>query len=92
MRFGVLHRLIRYRNKSEKNERLNSEQDCYHNREKPMKANLPVDATEECTVAPVLTLGVRQIGAGHPVYIVAELSANYNQDYEQAVRIIHAAR
>jgi pseudaminic acid synthase len=57
-----------------------------------MKANPSVDATEERTVAPVLTLGVRQIGAGHPVYIVAELSANHNQDYEQAVRIMHAAK
>ena len=34
----------------------------------------------------------RKIGAGQPVYIVAELSANHNQDYEQAVRIIHAAK
>jgi pseudaminic acid synthase len=57
-----------------------------------MKANPSVDPPEERTVAPVLTLGIRQIGAGHPVYIVAELSANHNQDYDQAVRIIRAAR
>ncbi len=34
----------------------------------------------------------RTIGSGHPVYIVAEMSANHNRDYDQAVRIIHAAR
>ena len=34
----------------------------------------------------------RRIGSGEPVYIVAEMSANHNQDYDQAVRIIHAAK
>src|SRR2546426_244108 len=34
----------------------------------------------------------RQIGPGHPVYVVAELSANHNQDFDQAVRIIQAAK
>jgi pseudaminic acid synthase len=34
----------------------------------------------------------RQIGPGKPVYIVAELSANHNQDFEQAVQIIDAAK
>lgn len=29
---------------------------------------------------------------GHPTYILAELSANHNQDFEQAVRLIHAAK
>ena len=33
----------------------------------------------------------RQIGAGAPVYIIAEMSANHGQDFEQAVRIIEAA-
>ena len=32
------------------------------------------------------------IGPGHPVYIIAELSANHNQDFDQAVRILKAAR
>src|SRR5207253_2104308 len=31
-------------------------------------------------------------GPGHSVYIIAELSANHNQDYDQAVKIIHAAK
>jgi len=34
----------------------------------------------------------RRIGPGHPVYIVAEMSANHNQDFEQAVCILHAAK
>ena len=34
----------------------------------------------------------RPIGPGHPVYIIAELSANHNQDFDQAVRILEAAR
>jgi pseudaminic acid synthase len=38
------------------------------------------------------TIGGRQIGAGQPVYVVAELSANHNHDFEQAVRLIQACK
>ncbi|HUF09856.1 MAG TPA: pseudaminic acid synthase [Rhodothermales bacterium] len=31
------------------------------------------------------------IGPGQPAYIVAELSANHNQDFDEAVRLVHAA-
>lgn len=34
----------------------------------------------------------RKIGDGFPVYIVAELSANHNQKYEESVKLIHAAK
>ena len=34
----------------------------------------------------------RSIGAGEPVYIIAELSANHNQDFNEAVKLIHAAK
>lgn len=34
----------------------------------------------------------RHIGEGYPVYIVAEMSANHNRDFNQAVRIIEAAK
>jgi pseudaminic acid synthase len=37
-------------------------------------------------------IGTRSIGSGQPVYIVAEISANHNQDFEQAVRLLHAAK
>lgn len=39
-----------------------------------------------------IQIGERRIGAGAPVYVIAELSANHNQDFEQAVRIIQAAK
>jgi len=37
-------------------------------------------------------LGDRSIGAGYPTYIVAELSANHNGEYDQAARIVRAAK
>lgn len=34
----------------------------------------------------------RQIGAGHPAYIIAEMSANHGHDFEQAVKILREAK
>jgi pseudaminic acid synthase len=34
----------------------------------------------------------KQIGDTHPVWIIAELSANHNQNFEQAVQLIKAAK
>lgn len=34
----------------------------------------------------------RQVGSGHPCYVVAELSANHNGSYDRAVATIHAAK
>jgi pseudaminic acid synthase len=39
-----------------------------------------------------LKIGEHRVGPGCPVYVVAELSANHNQEFEQAVRIIQAAK
>ncbi|MGH9512483.1 MAG: pseudaminic acid synthase [Terriglobales bacterium] len=39
-----------------------------------------------------IAIGKRRIAANGPVYIIAEISANHNQDFDQAVRIIHAAK
>jgi pseudaminic acid synthase len=39
-----------------------------------------------------MKIGTRSIGPGSPVYVLAELSANHNQDYDQALRIIQAAK
>lgn len=36
-------------------------------------------------------IGNREIGPGNPVFIVAEMSANHNQDFEKAKKIIKAA-
>jgi pseudaminic acid synthase len=38
-----------------------------------------------------ITIGNREVGAGRPVFIIAELSANHHQDFEQAVALIHTA-
>ena len=39
-----------------------------------------------------IEIGGRRIGPGEPVYIVAEMSANHNQDFTEAVRIVEAAK
>ena len=39
-----------------------------------------------------ITIAGREIGPGFPTYVIAEISANHNHDFEQAVRIVHAAR
>lgn len=38
------------------------------------------------------SIGTHAIGTNHPVYVIAELSANHHQDFDQAVRIIHAVK
>ncbi|MCB0115485.1 MAG: pseudaminic acid synthase [Caldilineaceae bacterium] len=38
-----------------------------------------------------ITIGNREIGEDHSVFIIAELSANHHQDFEQAVTLIRAA-
>jgi pseudaminic acid synthase len=35
--------------------------------------------------------GVRNIGPGHPAFIIAELSGNHNQDFQRALKMIDAA-
>lgn len=39
-----------------------------------------------------LTIAGRQIGQGHPVFIIAEMSANHNQRIEEAINLIKAAK
>jgi sialic acid synthase SpsE len=39
-----------------------------------------------------ITIGKRTIGGGHPVYVIAEVSANHHQDFDEAVKIIFAAK
>ncbi|MCB0257021.1 MAG: pseudaminic acid synthase [Anaerolineae bacterium] len=40
----------------------------------------------------MLQIGDRMIGFDYPTYIIAELSANHNQDFDQAVQLVHAAK
>ena len=39
-----------------------------------------------------IAIGNRTIGSGNPIYIIAEMSANHNQDFDQAVQLIKAAK
>ncbi len=39
-----------------------------------------------------ININSRKIGTEYPVYIVAEMSANHNHDFDQAIRIIEAAK
>jgi pseudaminic acid synthase len=39
-----------------------------------------------------IRIGEREIGPHCPVYVIAELSANHNQDFGEAVKLVHAAK
>jgi len=39
-----------------------------------------------------LKIGNHPIGPGHPVYVIAELSANHNREFDRAARIVQAAK
>ena len=39
-----------------------------------------------------ITIADRRIGPGLAIYVIAELSANHNQNFDQAVRILRAAK
>lgn len=43
-------------------------------------------------MTPAMSIKDRRLGPEETVYIIAEMSANHNQDYEQAVKIIEAAK
>jgi N-acetylneuraminate synthase len=39
-----------------------------------------------------IAIGNRKVGPSNPVWVIAELSANHNQDFDQAVQLIKAAK
>ncbi|MBP7828515.1 MAG: pseudaminic acid synthase [Kiritimatiellae bacterium] len=41
---------------------------------------------------PSVEIAGRPVGPGHPVYLVAEMSANHGQRYDEAVRIVRAMK
>src|SRR5216683_1409154 len=43
-------------------------------------------------IGPYLNINERRIGAGSPTYIIAELSANHGQDFDQALELVRAAK
>jgi len=42
-------------------------------------------------MSPAIKINGRQVGAGNPVYVVAEVSANHHGSIQQAIRIVEAA-
>ena len=44
------------------------------------------------TTSQCLDIAAKRVGPGEAVYIVAEMSANHNQDFEQAAQILRAAK
>lgn len=44
------------------------------------------------SIVPVIKINNHTIGDGHPVFIIAELSANHEQKYDLAVKTIHAMK
>ena len=38
-----------------------------------------------------IQIDARTIGAGHPAYVIAELSANHGQDFDEALRLVQVA-
>jgi pseudaminic acid synthase len=43
-------------------------------------------------MAAQIKIGGRTIGPGHPVYVVAEVSANHHHKFDEAVKIVRAAK
>lgn len=46
----------------------------------------------DLTGIPAVQLGKYKIGPGYPIFIVAELSANHRQQFDEAVRLIRSAK
>jgi N-acetylneuraminate synthase len=46
---------------------------------------------DELTVSTTIRIGNRLVGSGEPVYVVAELSANHRQRYDEAEKLVRAA-
>ena len=43
-------------------------------------------------MTPSIEINGRQIGSDHPVYVIAELSANHHQNFDHAVQLVRAAK
>lgn len=39
-----------------------------------------------------MRIGAHEVGPGHQVFVVAELSANHNHSFDQALQLVHAAK
>lgn len=43
-------------------------------------------------MTPFIEINGRKVGVGHPVYIIAEISANHHQRLDEAIRLVEAAK
>ena len=57
-----------------------------------MRLSTTFTAATDFTMPMQIKIGARTIGSGQPMYVIAELSANHNGNFERAVRIIEAAK
>src|SRR5262249_17497448 len=57
-----------------------------------LQEGIPVRKSLEGPLSSYIEIDRRRIGSGYPTYIVAEMSANHNQDFDQAARILKAAK
>jgi pseudaminic acid synthase len=46
----------------------------------------------DLTMAQQIEIGKKLVGPGHPTYVIAEMSANHGQKFDQAVEIVRAAK
>ena len=55
------------------------------------RGNATDRGTTSSAIQPLL-INDRRVGPGEPMYIIAEMSANHQQDFEQAARLVRAAK
>src|SRR5262249_13265263 len=61
-------------------------------RDRPWRSGIALRARPgSSAVSNSITINGRRVGEGQPAYLIAELSANHNQDFDQAVRIVEEA-
>jgi len=53
---------------------------------------MSVDSNERLKLEASIEINGRRIGPGYPTYLVAEISANHHQKFEEAVKLVHAAK
>lgn len=70
--------------------RPSQEVGCHNGRD---HSNLAMTGRQKkAMMSNTIQIAGRAVGAGQPVYVIAELSANHNQDYDQAATLIEAAK
>jgi len=53
---------------------------------------MSVDSSQRLEIKSSIEINGRRIGPGYPTYLVAEISANHHQKFDEAVKLVHAAK